>query len=78
MSRGSFCRSPSEVTITSPRAWSKPADAWREVLRQIEADAPAIFLYAPTYVYAVKRRFRDVTITPASSWQLLREWSGGR
>src|SRR5438034_3605830 len=25
MSRGSFCRSPSEVTITRPRAWSKPA-----------------------------------------------------
>jgi peptide/nickel transport system substrate-binding protein len=56
----------------------KPAEAWREVLRQIEADAPAIFLYAPSYVYAVKRRFRDVTITPASSWQLLREWSVGR
>jgi peptide/nickel transport system substrate-binding protein len=56
----------------------KPAEAWREVLRQIEADAPAIFLYAPTYVYAVRRRFRDVTITPVSSWQLLREWSGGR
>ena len=57
---------------------NKPAEAWREVLRQIEADAPAIFLYAPTYVYAVRRRFRDVTITPASSWQLLREWSAGR
>jgi peptide/nickel transport system substrate-binding protein len=56
----------------------KPAEAWREVLRQIEADAPAIFLYAPTYVYAVRRRFRDVTISPASSWQLLREWSAGR
>jgi peptide/nickel transport system substrate-binding protein len=57
---------------------NKPAEAWREVLRQIEADSPAIFLYAPTYVYAVRRRFRDVTLTPASSWQLLREWSAGR
>ena len=26
MSAGSFCRSPSEVTTTSPRAWSKPAE----------------------------------------------------
>jgi peptide/nickel transport system substrate-binding protein len=51
--------------------------AWIAVLRQIEADAPATFLYAPFYVYAVKRRFRNVTITPASSWQLLREWSVG-
>jgi peptide/nickel transport system substrate-binding protein len=52
-----------------------PKQAWMAVLRQIEADAPASFLYAPSYVYAVKRRFRNVTITPASSWLLLREWS---
>jgi peptide/nickel transport system substrate-binding protein len=54
---------------------SDPRQAWTAVLRQIEADAPAAFLYAPSYVYAVKRHFRDVTISPASSWQLLREWS---
>jgi peptide/nickel transport system substrate-binding protein len=54
---------------------SDPRQAWTAVLRQIEADAPAVFLYAPSYVYAVKRRFRNVTISPASSWQLLREWS---
>jgi len=52
-----------------------PGRPWVEVLRQIEADAPATFLYAPYFVYAVKRRFRNVTITPASAWQLLREWS---
>ncbi|HEX6435304.1 MAG TPA: ABC transporter substrate-binding protein, partial [Gemmatimonadales bacterium] len=52
-----------------------PRQAWTDVLRQIEADAPAVFLYAPSYVYAVKRRFRNVTISPASPWQLLREWS---
>jgi peptide/nickel transport system substrate-binding protein len=55
-----------------------PAEAWRQVLQQIEADAPATFLYAPTYVYAVRRRFRDVTISPASSWQRLWEWSVDR
>jgi peptide/nickel transport system substrate-binding protein len=52
-----------------------PAAPWIAVLRQIEADAPAAFLYTPYYIYAVKRRFRNVTITPASSWQLLRVWS---
>ncbi len=57
------------------RVEGDPAQPWIAVLRQIEADAPATFLYAPYYVYAVKRRFRNVTITPASSWQLLREWS---
>jgi ABC-type transport system substrate-binding protein len=52
-----------------------PARIWQSVLRQIEADAPATFLYAPSYVYAVKRRFRNVAISPTSSWQLLREWT---
>jgi peptide/nickel transport system substrate-binding protein len=52
-----------------------PAQSWIAVLRQIEADAPATFLYAPAYVYAVRRRFRDVTITPVSSWLFLRQWS---
>jgi peptide/nickel transport system substrate-binding protein len=56
-------------------AKGNPAQPWIAVLRQIETDAPAAFIYAPYYVYAVKRRFRNVTITPASSWQLLRTWS---
>jgi len=52
-----------------------PAERWHAVLRQIEADAPAVFLYALTYVYAVSRRFQNVTINPVSSWLLLRQWS---
>lgn len=52
-----------------------PGPTWVAALRQIEADAPATFLYAPTYVYAVNRRFRHVTISPVSSWLQLREWS---
>jgi peptide/nickel transport system substrate-binding protein len=51
-----------------------PFRAWTAVLQQIEADAPATFLYAPSYVYAVRNRFRNITISPASSWQLIREW----
>jgi peptide/nickel transport system substrate-binding protein len=52
-----------------------PTDLWIAALRQIEADAPATFLYAPTYVYAVHRRFRNVTISPQSSWLMVRKWS---
>jgi peptide/nickel transport system substrate-binding protein len=52
-----------------------PGQHWHAVLRQIEADAPAVFLYAPTYVYAVSRRFGNVSLSPVSSWLLLREWS---
>lgn len=52
-----------------------PAEAWHEALRQIEEDAPATFLYAPTFVFAVNRRYRGVTINPQSSWVTLRKWS---
>jgi peptide/nickel transport system substrate-binding protein len=55
-----------------------PLEAWHAVLRQIEEDAPAAFLYAPTYVYAVNRRFRDVVIRPESSWLQLWRWSVGK
>ncbi len=50
---------------------------WRRVLQRIEQDAPAAFIYAPTYVFAVNRRYRDVTIRPESSWISLWRWSVG-
>lgn len=52
-----------------------PAESWIEALRQIEEGAPAVFLYAPTFMYAVNRRYRGVTISPQSPWITLRKWS---
>ena len=52
-------------------------EAWHTVLRRIEDDAPAAFMYAPSYVYAVNRRFGNVTIRPESSWLLLWKWTTG-
>jgi peptide/nickel transport system substrate-binding protein len=60
------------------RAKGNPGGPWFAALRQIEDDAPATFLYAPFYVYAVRRHYRNVSIMPASSWMLLREWSDAR
>jgi len=53
--------------------------AWQGVLRQIEDDAPAVFIYAPTLLAVVDRRFANVRIRPESLWLGLREWtlSGG-
>ena len=65
-------------TAIRGRAKGNPNQPWIAALRQIEADAPATFLYAPFFVYAVNRRFRNVTIMPGSSWQLVREWSDSR
>lgn len=53
-------------------------EAWHAVLRRIEADAPAVFLYAPTYFSVVPRRFGNVRIRPESSWLALREWTVGQ
>jgi len=66
-----------DVAINT-RPKGDPAEPWIAALRQIEADAPATFLYTPFFVYAVKRRFRNVSIMPASSWLMLREWSDSR
>jgi peptide/nickel transport system substrate-binding protein len=49
--------------------------AWHAVLRQIEDDAPAVFLYAPTFLAVVPRRFANVRLRPESLWLGLREWT---
>jgi hypothetical protein len=47
------------------------------VLRRIEDDAPAVFMYNLSYMYAVHRRFTNVRIRPESAWLGLREWTVG-
>lgn len=50
-------------------------EAWHAALRQIEDDAPAAFMYTPSFVFAVNRRFGNVTIRPESSWIALWKWT---
>ncbi|NNG17000.1 MAG: hypothetical protein HKM89_11010, partial [Gemmatimonadales bacterium] len=52
-----------------------PASLWKAVLEQIRDDAPAAFLYAPSKVIAVHRRFRGVSLRPGSPWIALHRWS---
>jgi peptide/nickel transport system substrate-binding protein len=51
------------------------AEAWQAVLRRIESDAPAVFMYALNYLTVVDRRFANVRIRPESLWLGLREWT---
>jgi peptide/nickel transport system substrate-binding protein len=51
--------------------------AWHAVLRRIEDDSPAVFMYVLSYMYAVNRRFTNVRIRPESAWLGLREWTVG-
>jgi peptide/nickel transport system substrate-binding protein len=48
---------------------------YREALDTLNADAPGIFLYAPTSVAAVRRTFRGVRINPYSWISEIPEWS---
>jgi len=47
---------------------------WREVVRTINEDAPAVFVYAPVTAMAVHRRYADVEVRPESWWSSLWRW----
>ena len=48
--------------------------AWWQVVRGINADAPAIFLYAPANAAAMHNRFTDVFVAPELLWSRLYLW----
>jgi peptide/nickel transport system substrate-binding protein len=71
-----FCDTKVDSLIDAATfATTDVAHAWQAVLRQIEADAPAVFMYAPTFQAVVPRRFANVQIRPESLWLGLREWT---
>jgi peptide/nickel transport system substrate-binding protein len=73
---GRFCDPAVDSLLEAAgRATEHAPEAWRAVLRRIEDDAPAVFMYAPNYMYAVNRRFGNVRIRPESAWMALREWT---
>jgi len=48
---------------------------WRRAIERLEDDAPAAFIYAPTYAFAVHRRYANVNLRPEGWWSALAEWS---
>ena len=76
--RAHFCDPKVDSLIEHAISSSDDArTAWHTALRQIEDDAPAAFMYAPNYVFAVNRRFGNVTIRPESSWMAVWKWTVG-
>jgi peptide/nickel transport system substrate-binding protein len=47
---------------------------WREAMDTLNADVPALFLYAPTHRAAVPKEFGSVTINPYSWLHTFPEW----
>jgi len=53
---------------------SDPGRLYREAVKRIAADIPAIFIAAQVPVAAVHRRFTNVTLRPESLWANLWQW----
>jgi ABC-type transport system substrate-binding protein len=47
---------------------------YQEAMDTLNADAPALFLYAPSSLAAIRRRFETVEIDPYSWLSGLPEW----
>jgi peptide/nickel transport system substrate-binding protein len=61
--------------LRSPR--KEALTLYRQAVRTIVADAPAVFLFAPTTPMAVSRRIRHVELVPVAPWSALWRWSPG-
>lgn len=53
---------------------SNPSKLWLEVLRRVEYDAAAAFIYAPLQVIAVHKRFEQVAVRADSPWLSVHRW----
>ncbi|MEK7380709.1 MAG: hypothetical protein AAB075_06840, partial [Gemmatimonadota bacterium] len=47
---------------------------WREAVRTITSDAPAVFLFAPVTGVIVHRRYADLNLRPEAIWSQLWRW----
>jgi peptide/nickel transport system substrate-binding protein len=73
---GHYCNPAVDSLIE--RAISAPTPEprlWREAYTRLQADVPAVFLFAPSIPVAVHTRFRHVTIRPESFYGDLWRWS---
>jgi peptide/nickel transport system substrate-binding protein len=72
---GGYCDPQVDSLMQRATVATRSLPLWQEVLRRIDADQPAAFLFAPPTMIAIHRRYRDVVIHPESFWSGLGEWS---
>ncbi|HTK57219.1 MAG TPA: peptide ABC transporter substrate-binding protein [Gemmatimonadales bacterium] len=72
---GSYCDPAVDSLMARAEAAPDGGRAlWQQVLRRIDADAPAAFLFAPANVVAVHRRYDGVVLRPEGLWSGLAAW----
>lgn len=69
-----YCDPKVDTLIATAVKADQGADLWRDALRQIAGDYPAIFMAALTNTYMVNRRFQNVTLRPGSPWANVWQW----
>ena len=74
-----YCDAAVDSLMTRAIESVSPADSlWSGALARIEADAPAVFMYTPVYVYGVSTRLAGVDIRPNAPWSRVWRWSATR
>jgi len=69
-----YCDPKVDTLIARAVRADNGAVVWRDALRQIADDYPAILMAALTNTYVVNRRFQNVTLRPGSPWANVWQW----
>ena len=72
--RSHYCDPKVDTLIARAVRADNGAVIWRDALRQIADDYPAILMAALTSTYVVNRRFQNVTLRPGSPWANVWQW----
>ncbi|HET7025044.1 MAG TPA: peptide ABC transporter substrate-binding protein [Gemmatimonadales bacterium] len=72
---GHFCDPAVDSLIRAASVATDGLALWQQVLRRIDADAAAAFVFAPAAMIAVHRRYEHVVFHPESFWSGLGAWS---
>lgn len=72
---GSYCDSAIDSLLQAAYRSRDVVPVYRQILKHIREDAPAVFLSAPANVVAVHKRFATRPLRSDMIWLGLREWS---
>ena len=73
---GSYCNPAVDTLLAAAIfATSDALPIWRQLVDTVQADAPAVFLYAPEVIFGIQSRFGNVNLPPYSYWSHIWQWT---
>lgn len=70
-----YCNPRVDSLLAAAADRADPLPLYRQVLRIVDEDAPAVFMFTVTNATAIHQRFANVQFRPESWWSLLWKWS---